>query len=224
MDASQIWMANDVTNVYFFIQGRVDAPNPNSGLLFLINTSNLAGVAAGTSLGGVAPVTTHIFSNTNDAAFPLSNSTVNWKMDFETDRAWFGSPVSSSFSIDKANYDGIPGGAFLGTSSLAGNIGVFGGESHAFNNGSLSGGPGSSTGWEMSIPRANLGGIVDAATVEAYAIVATSSASFSDDASPGTFVGNAGFNPDFNASPYAATMEHGGAVPVPVIVSQFSIE
>jgi hypothetical protein len=213
IDASQIWFTTDTTNLYFFVQGKVDTSNDN-GILFLLNTGAETGAAAGTSLGGSPGG--HCLGNAGNP---------NWKMEFEVDHAWVGNPGGgSNFYIDAKNYVGGPTAGYSGNPGLTGGAladGFLAGAQHAMDNAGNSGGPGNSTGWEIAIPRSALGNITGQ-SVQAFAIVVSSSAFFSDDSAPATIgPGNPGFNPDF---PVIGGTQASTIVFAPVSLSAFGVE
>ena len=194
-DASQIWFACDDTYLCFFIQGRVNTAE-NGGILFLLDTSGETGRAAGVSLGiGSGP-----------AVFSTAGRT-DWKADFEVDHAWFGNPgySTSAFYIDRADYPGTASAAYFGSCDQAGTEAAISAQRHAFRNLGQSGGAGDSTGWEIAIPRSQLGNLLRTGQFAAFAIVASQDAWFSNDSAPANIpgTGHLGANPDFGAVPGA---------------------
>ncbi len=191
IDCSGIWWQGDATNIYLFVQCKANTTN-SDGILLLINSSKLTGAAAGTSLGNIASGGA-VFGNTGNN---------DWKMEFEVDMALFGNTGSSAtnYWVDFANYVGSPTGAYFGNPGQSGTPLTNLGFTMAFNNAGNTGGAGSSTGWELEIPRASLGNLAYTDTLQGFAIVTASSAWFSDDSAPANIAGgNPGPNPDFGS-------------------------
>jgi hypothetical protein len=215
-DASAIYFTEDATNIYLFVQGRVPTGN-SDGLMLVIGTSGQTGLAAGSAGVGVSGAGGHAFGAAND----------QYKFDFEVDHAWVGNTGSSgsNFWIDEVNLVGTRATSFVGNPGQSGGTATGGnvGATHSFNNAGASGGLGSSTGWEVSIPRSSLGGIGVGATVQAMAIIVSSTAFFSSDAAP-TIVpgGNPGNNPDFVA--ITGTFNGSTTTTVPVELDLFMID
>lgn len=198
IDASQLWYTYDSSSVYIFLQGYLN-PSTSDGILLLIGASNTTGTSANTYLGGVPGF----------SSGPFGSSTSNWAMDFKVDHAFWanvgpGPYPSSHIYIDEANYlNGGKTGQFftdLGTAGISQSSTE--GFTMAFNTTKNSGGAGTSTGWEIALDRNSFlkgsnGAIQSTDSIQIYAIIASSAAYFSDDASPVTFIGNAGANPDF---------------------------
>lgn len=222
IDASAIYFTEDATNLYFFVQGRVDTSNDN-GIMLLINTSAETGVAAGATGVGVAGSGGHAFNGQPDPPGPNINA--DFIFDFEVDHGFIGNPGggSTSFFIDRVS---LPGGrttGFEGTADQSGTplSGTL--ATHAFNNAGNSGGLGSSTGWEISIPRSNLGNVGIGATVEAFATVVSSTAFFSSDSAPTIAPsGNPGFNVDYTG--LAGTFHGSTTTTLPVELDVFSLD
>jgi hypothetical protein len=146
-------------------------------------------------------------------------------MEFEVDHAWVGNPGGgSNFYIDAKNYVGAVSAGYSGNPGLTGTAladGFVTGAQNAMDNAGNSGGLGNSTGWEIAIPRSALGGVSNQA-VQAFAIVVSSSAFFSDDSAPATIgTGNPGFNADF---PAIAGTQASTVVFAPVSLSAFGVE
>jgi hypothetical protein len=125
-------------------------------------------------------------------------------MDFEVDRAWVGNPGSSiaDFWVDAATYVGAPAGSFFGNLGQIGSPVTNGNVTMAFNNGGISLGPGISTGWEICIPRSELGNPTALDHLRAWCVCCSATSYFSDDSVTGSYFGDAGFNPDFGTAAY----------------------
>jgi hypothetical protein len=218
IDACQIWYTDDAANLYFFIAGHVN-PATDDGILFLLDTTAEAGKLPGVLLGG--PPGGHCLGT---AANP------SWAMDFEVDHAWVGNPGFSgvNYWIDAKNYVGPV------TAGFSGNCGMVGvpmpdafvpGVIHAFDNVGLFGVP-TTSGWEIQIPRAALGGASTTSFGAAFAIVVSSTAWFSDDSAQhlvGAWgPGNPGGNPDFNV--LSPMPQNTLPFQLPVTLSRFVIE
>lgn len=211
IDASEVWWTQDATNLYLFVQSRVNTGS-DDGIMVLINTSNQTGAAAGTSLGNIGS-SGHAFASAN-----------TFKMEFEVDRGYVANPGNNAtnFWINTANWVGGTSGGYFGNPGSAGSPLTSGGETHAFSNAGNSGGLGSSTGWEMAIPRSSLGGLVNGDKLQVFAIVVSSTAWFSDDSAPASISsGNAGNSPDFST---IAGDQFSPLVSVPVVLSKFSAD
>lgn len=217
IDASGIWATRDATNLYLFIQSRADTSN-NNGILVLLDVSTQSGAPSGTNLGS------------GGGGHALDNDLV---ADFEVDHAWAGNPGggATDFYIDHKTWvggvaTGYSGAAAQNGSGFTPNSPLLGAD-HRFNNAAASGGLGSSTGWEIAIPRSALGMTDDADTFRVFAIVTSDTGFYSNDSFPALATGNPGFAPNFTLAPYDATNQHVGPTAlsaVPVELSGFVAE
>lgn len=232
MDASAIYGTVDGTNLYFFIQGRVNTTN-NDGILFLLNTDGQTGLAPGptANLGDIG------------AGGPFSDTGFNaWRTDFEVDYGWFANAgFNPTVFVDQGAYvsgkssgfwgqPGLSGTALTDPQDLNGLNGANGPESTmAFDNSANSSGLGSSTGWEIALPLADLG---NPSNVEVFAIVVSAGAFFSDDSVPRNYTAvpdppHIGFNPDFLSGGDFSVTTQNVASPIaalPVQLDQFLVD
>ncbi|MCX7719278.1 MAG: hypothetical protein N2111_12880 [Candidatus Sumerlaeaceae bacterium] len=216
-DCSQIWFTNDATHLYFFVRGRLQGDN-NNGLLLMVNASNISGRPAGNACGGLGPGGGYVFGNTTLPGPPWSPTT-DWRMDFEVDRGWSGNTGAGPtvFDIDRGRYYAPIGWSYFGNPGTAGSPLTVGDETHAFLNDG-----GTSSGWELKIPRSMLNNITGADTIQAFAVVVSGSAFFSDDSAPANITGgNPGHWPNFTL---ISGNQHGGNVFAPVSVSAFRLD
>jgi hypothetical protein len=216
-DCSQIWFTNDATHLYFFVRGRLQGDN-NNGLLLLVNASHISGRPANTACGGLGPGGGYVFGDTTEPGPPWTPTT-DWRMDFEVDYGWSGNTGAGAahFDIDRGKYFAPTGWSYFGNPGTAGSPLTVGDETHAFLNDGAT-----SSGWELKIPRTLLNNITGAHMIQAFAVVVSGSAYFSDDSSPANITGgNPGHWPNFTT---ISGDQHGGNVWAPVSVSALRLD
>ncbi len=193
IDVKNVFQAMDDSLFYLAFETKVNGGS-NDGVAFFIDFTNLTGTAAGQPLGGVTNGG-HLFGATD----------ANFKMGFEVDYAFAFNPGGSSDTtvyVDAAKYIGGKTGQYLG--SIRGGGATAYGPSTAgiFPANSIKMGydnwEGHGRGFEISIPRAELGNLPGNAQFRVFAVVVSSTAYFSNVTVPGNVtVGNLGFNADF---------------------------
>ncbi len=239
-DCSAIYYAYDANSVYFFVQGQIDGTG--NGLILMIGSSATSGFPAGYNLGN---------TNSGNGVFSLgAGSNGDWEMDFPVSIGIevnaFGGTVPSNgnyFYVNDAVYLntlGSQSSGYIGHIAANGAVvtapGVSGvsGAIVSYNNSGNSSGPGSSTGLEVALPLSGsaLGNITQAVTLQAFAIIVSSTGYFSNDGVPTNFPngsadggGNWGNTPNFgSAGAENPGPNHVSITGVPVELSKFSAE
>jgi hypothetical protein len=220
IDVSKIVYYIDAVNsqLYVGVVGKLDVTNNNAIGLWL-GFSQVSGIAAGTSLGGI----------TSSGGYISDTGNPNYKADFNVAYEFAINPGTSSSNayINAAKVVGTPVGSYLGNCGQSGSpiaVGSTGGGDNniftsnvvtAFNNSGAA-----NQGWEMKIPFSELG-ITAAGTVRAFAFVVSGNAYFADVTVPGNVTGgNPGFNTNFSTQ--AGGPYNSGAVTLPVELSSFT--
>jgi hypothetical protein len=217
MDINSIGYAFDSNFVYIAVGGKLDKTNSN-GIAVLLNFSNINGLAAGQSLGGVTGGG-HLFG---DATNP------NWKMGFEVDLGFVinaGGNDSVSYLDAGKYFNGVKTGGYIGSSYNSGTsstgpsvAGIFAANAITFAYDSAYG---NSRGLEIRIPKSELNNLGFSGTLQAAAFIVSNTAYFSDVTVPGNLIGgNAAFNPNFGT--LAGGPYYSGNNPLPVEFVSFS--
>lgn len=221
IDISRIAYYPDVVNqqLYIGIVGKLNATNAD-GIGLWLNFSETAGTPAATSLGGVAGAGHYMQNAVNP----------NFKADFEVDFMFAMNPGGSATNTYVNALKRVGGNSisYLGDCGSAGvaltgpaTSGAFTANSvtFAFNNGGLA-----NQGFEMKIPFSELG-ITASGNVQAFAMVVSATAFFSDVTVPGNIplaspLVNPGFNADF--STLAGGPFHSSFTTLPVQLASFT--
>lgn len=211
-DVKGIHVADSVDSLYFFVESQLPLTD-GDGIGLMVDFTERTGLAAGT------PVTT-----VPGAAFFLNSQDANhtgFAFDFEVDYGFALLGVQGGRAgVSMADFTGTsPAGRFLvaptdaplgdGTAVTS----ASGGIRYAFRKTG-----GVREGWEIAIPRSEIG--VTGGNVRAFAFIVSSTAYFSNVMVPGDTVGTAdafrnfGFNVDFNAITNAGGPFHSPFVPV----------
>jgi alpha-amylase len=219
IDVSKIVYYPDIVNsqMYFGVVGRVNTTGNPDGIGIWINFSEPSGTSVGTSLGGVSGAGHYM----GDAANP------NFKADFEVDYmfAMNTGPSGTNMYVDAVKRVGGNSTSYLGNCGQSGSpavgpsgSGAFSANSvtFAFNNDALA-----NHGFEMKIPFSELG-ITSSGNVEAFAMVVSATAFFSDVTVPGNVpavvpLANLGFNPNFATVAGGPFHSTAGTLPVQLV-------
>jgi hypothetical protein len=219
MDVSKLVYYPDTAHgvLYVGIQGKLDNAS-NNAIGLMMGFSQLAGLAAGTALGGT----------TNGGGYMGTTGNNNYTADF---------PVSYMLSINPGNstncyVDGVKllgsrAASYLGNCTQAASaVTGPGGASDFFAQNSVSfafdNSGTSNKGFEMRIPFSQLG-ITKASAFQMFAFIVSSSSYFSDVTVPGNITtGNLANNPDFNALTATEGPFHTTPVSLPVELSSFT--
>lgn len=192
----------DGTDLYLAISGYLNTGS-GDGIAVLFNVNSVTGAPAGTMLGGI----------TNGGHLFGAASNPNWAMDFEVDFAFAFNPGSSDTAVylDAATYVGTPEGQYIGYVNPNGAAsqgpdadGIFTANSITF---AFDSAQTTVRGMEIKIPLNEIGDptLRDAlmnpeelSSIQAFAVVVSNTAYFSDVTVPGTITGgNPGFDVDF---------------------------
>lgn len=199
--------------LYIGVEGKLDVVTTNSIGLWLDFSEQTLGRSAGSNLGadGLGQYMDGQGGGTDQA----------FRADFQVDYMFGINPASNSSDafVDAAKWEsGTATGDFLGNpgqsgaATTNGNATLFpvGSVTIAFNNGG-----GVLQGFEMAIPYSALG-VSSSGTVNAFAMVVSSTGFFSDVTVPGNVTGgNPGFNADFCGGALAAGCAVAGLLPGP---------
>jgi alpha-amylase len=216
IDVQKIVYYPDVINqqLYVGVAGKLNTAN-NDGIGLWLNFSELSGTPAGTALGGVTGAG-HYMGDTDPAHS-------QFKADFEVDYLFALNPGSSAANtyVDVVRRVGSIASSYLGNCGQSGtpttgpsSSGVFSANSvqFAFLNDGLA-----NHGFEIKIPFSELG-ITSAGDVQAFAMVVSATAYFSDVTVPGSValspLANLGFNPNFQNVPGGPYHSSLSALPV----------
>lgn len=217
-DCSGIWYTYDSNSIYIFVQGAVDVTATN-GILVCIGNPTLSGASIGQALG--------LTANSGNAVFSNPGSGSAWAMDFVVQMGIYGNCGSSSnYYVNDAIYlsNSVSSSGYIGNTGVTGTTIVSGGvtgASCALNNAANTSGIGSSTGFELALPRNSVVGQLDAGgSLNIFAMIVSSSAYFSNDGIPFFSGSNLGGSPNF--STIGGGPWHVTASPVPVELSNFS--
>ena len=203
------------STLYLGFEGKLNTGS-NDGIGFWLGFDELAGVPAGTALGG-SPGGHYMGGN--------GGANPNFRADFEVDYMFAVNPGGGAADVffDAVKLVGVRTAQYLGSTNQSGtaagnlNSGFFSANSvwFSFNNdGALN------NGFEMGIPFNQLG-VTSMGEVTAFAFVTSSSGFFSDVTVPGSVTGgNPGF--DVNFSTLAGGPYNSGSAPLPVELTSFT--
>ena len=219
IDVNGIYLGRDASNVYIGVSGKLDVTNANAISLWL-NFSQLSGVAAGTNL-----------KTTTGAEFTYMVN--NFAADFETDYLF---SINTGGQVDKCFVNAVnkvnSTASYLEDCGLMG-IAISAGASTVFNSNvtfSFSNSGGATSGFEMKIPFSAIG-VTSASTVQAFAVVVSSTGYFSDVTVPGNVTGGnlgSGGTGTFdqmltmNFNTQAGGLYHSAAIALPVELTTFN--
>ena len=219
IDVNGIYVGKDASNVYIGVSGKLDVTNGNAIGLWL-NFSQLAGVPAGSNLKTAMGAGLTYMEN-------------NFAADFETDYLFSINPGGSSTNcyvnaVNKVNSMA----SYLDDCGLMG-IALPAGAGTVFSSNvtiSFLNSGGATSGFEMKIPFSAIG-ITSASTVQAFAMVVSSSGYFSDVTVPGNVTGGnlgSGGTGTFdqmltmNFNTQAGGLYHSAAIALPVELTTFN--